>query len=39
MTSDLDQSMILKSVLKADMNNIKATIEEVDNEIFEKGSR
>lgn len=36
MTSDLDQSMILKSVLKADMNNIKATIEEVDNEIFEK---
>lgn len=36
MTSDLDRSMILKSVLKADMDNIKATIQEVDNAIFEK---
>ena len=36
MTSDLDRSIILKSVLKADMDNIKATIQEVDNAIFEK---
>lgn len=36
MSSDLDQKMILKNVLKADMNNIRMTIDEADNEIFEK---
>jgi len=36
MTSELDRSMIVKNVLKADMNNIRSTIEEVNNEIFEK---
>lgn len=35
MSSDLDQSMILKSVLKADMNNIRLTIEEADTRVFE----
>ncbi len=34
MTSELDESMLLKNVLKADMNNIRLTIEEVDNEAF-----
>ncbi len=36
MTSDLDQSMVLKSVLKADMNNIRMTIDEIDNDAFEQ---
>jgi DNA-binding MurR/RpiR family transcriptional regulator len=36
MTSELDRSVIVKNVLKADMNNIRSTIEEVNNEIFEK---
>jgi len=35
MSSDLDQSMILRNVLKADMNNIRQTIEEVNNEAFD----
>lgn len=35
MTSELDQSMVLKSVLKADMNNIRMTIDEIDNQDFE----
>ena len=35
MSSDLDQSMVLKSVLKADMNNIRLTIDEMNNGIFE----
>ncbi|HHY81257.1 MAG TPA: MurR/RpiR family transcriptional regulator [Clostridiales bacterium] len=35
MSSDLDQSMVLRSVLKADMNNIRQTIEEVNNEDFD----
>lgn len=34
MSSELDQSMILKNVLKADMNNIRATIDEANNETF-----
>ena len=34
MTSEMDQSAILQTVLKADMQNIRLTIEEVDNEVF-----
>lgn len=36
LSSDLEQSMILKSVLKADLNNIRLTIEEANNEVFER---
>ena len=36
MSSELDQSMILKNVLKADMNNIRRTIEEADTEAFDR---
>lgn len=36
MSSELDQSMILKNVLKADMNNIRRTIEEADTEAFDQ---
>ena len=35
MSSDMDQSRVLKSVLKADMHNIRLTIEETDNVVFE----
>jgi DNA-binding MurR/RpiR family transcriptional regulator len=35
MSSELDKSMVLKSVLKADMNNIRLTIDEMNNEVFE----
>ena len=35
MTSELDQSMTIKSVLKSDMSNIRMTIDEIDNEGFE----
>lgn len=35
MSSELDKSMVLKNVLKADMNNIRLTIEEMNPEIFE----
>ena len=34
LSADMDQSMVLKNVLKADMHNIRSTIEEVDNEVF-----
>lgn len=34
MTSEMDQSEILKTVLKADMHNIRATIEELDEMTF-----
>jgi DNA-binding MurR/RpiR family transcriptional regulator len=34
MTSDLDQSMVLQSVLKADINNIKMTLSEIDINTF-----
>ena len=34
MTSELEQSMVLKSVLKADMQNIRQTIEEINNDSF-----
>ena len=33
--SDIDQSRVLKNVLKADMHNIRLTIEETDNVVFE----
>ncbi|WP_129724583.1 MurR/RpiR family transcriptional regulator [Xylanivirga thermophila] len=35
MTSELDRSMVLKNVLKADINNLKLTIEEIDNQVFD----
>ncbi|NLC44377.1 MAG: MurR/RpiR family transcriptional regulator, partial [Clostridiales bacterium] len=34
LSADMDQSMVLKNVLKADMHNIRSTIDEVDNEVF-----
>lgn len=34
MTSDIDQSEILRTVLKADMNNIRQTLEEIDVDTF-----
>ena len=34
MSSELEQSMVLRSVLKADMQNIRLTIEEIKNENF-----
>ena len=35
MTSDMDQSQVLSKVLKADMQNIRSTIDELDESIFE----
>lgn len=35
MSSELDRSMVLKSVLKADMINIRMTIDEIDPEAFD----
>ena len=35
MTSDMDQSQVLSKVLKADMQNIRATIDELDEKVFE----
>ncbi len=35
MTSDMNQSQILQTVLKADMHNIRSTIEEIDARKFE----
>ena len=35
MTSDMDQSQVLSKVLKADMQNIRSTIDELDENIFE----
>lgn len=34
MSSDMDQNDVLRSVLKADMNNIRATIDMIDNASF-----
>jgi DNA-binding MurR/RpiR family transcriptional regulator len=34
MSSELDQSQVLRNVLKADMHNIRQTIEEINNEDF-----
>lgn len=36
MSSEMDRSMILRSVLKADMNNIRHTIDDADHVAFEK---
>ncbi len=36
MTSELSKPMVLRSVMKADMNNIKATIDEINTDIFEE---
>ena len=35
MTSELSKPMVLRSVMKADMNNIRTTIDEINTEIFE----
>jgi DNA-binding MurR/RpiR family transcriptional regulator len=35
MTSDMDQTQVLSKVLKADMQNIRATIDELDVQVFE----
>ena len=35
MTSDMDQSQVLSKVLKADMQNIRSTIDELDESVFE----
>ncbi|MDF2520788.1 MAG: MurR/RpiR family transcriptional regulator [Clostridia bacterium] len=34
-----DEGIILKNVLKADMENIRSTIDEIDNAVFEKVSK
>lgn len=36
MTSELSHSMVLRSVLKADMHNIRMTIDEIDTDIFDE---
>lgn len=36
MTSDMSQSMVLRTVLKADMNNIRTTIDEINTDIFDE---
>ena len=36
MTSELSQSMLLRSVLKADLNNMKLTIDEINTDIYEE---
>ena len=35
MTSDMDQTQVLNKVLKADMQNIRTTIDELDTTVFE----
>ena len=35
MTSDMDQSQVVSKVLKADMQNIRSTIDELDESVFE----
>ncbi len=35
MTSELSRTMVLRSVLKADMNNIRMTIDEINTDIFD----
>lgn len=35
MTSDMDQTQVLSKVLKADMQNIRSTIDELDVQVFE----
>jgi len=36
MSSELSQSMLLRSVLKADLNNIRTTIDEINTDIYEE---
>lgn len=36
MTTDFDKTTVLKNVLKADMNNIRSTINSVDDVVFEQ---
>lgn len=35
LTSELDKTTVLKNVLKADMNNIRHTINEINNDVFD----
>jgi len=35
LTSDMEQADVLRNVLKADMQNIRATVDTVDNEVFQ----
>lgn len=35
MTSELSQSMLLRSVLKADLNNMKLTMDEINTDVYE----
>ena len=35
LSSDMSHSMVLRSVLKADMNNLRMTIEEINAEVFD----
>lgn len=35
LTSDMEQADVLRTVLKADMQNIRATVETVDNDVFQ----
>lgn len=36
MTSELSRPMVLRSVMKADVNNIRATIDEINTDIFDE---
>jgi len=36
MTAELSESMLLRSVLKADLNNMKLTIDEINTDIYEE---
>lgn len=37
MSSEIDPNAVLRTVLKSDMQNIRATVEELDNRAFEEG--
>ncbi len=37
MSSEIDPNAVLRTVLKSDMQNIRATVEELDNHAFEEG--
>lgn len=39
MSSEIDPNAVLRTVLKSDMQNIRATVEELDNHAFEEGVR
>ena len=39
MSSEIDQSEVLRTVLKADMQNIRNTIDEIDTQVFDEVAR